>query len=364
MQVVNKASLTVGQIEIYGEISSWGYSMDQFSNDLKAMGAVDEIHIHIHSPGGDVFTGFGIYNRLISHSAKKIVTIESLCCSMASVIAMAGDEVHIYESAWLMIHNPYAYTMGESSDLRKWADVMDGMRDQSVQAYQRHTPLSAEELKALMDEETWLEGNQAVEQGFATHLIPHVGEMAALASLPTGFKNIPKAIKDVELVNLTVTPPEKSEKGDPPMDIKALKENHADVYQAVVNEAKAEAKAEELERVKAILTIAEHRKEDFVKNALYDGKTTAEKLALQIVNYDNQVRLKQQAAYVQDSLTPISVPASPSETPKPTVVDNAVLSFEEQCKTKWENDPTLAKIHSSVEAYIESEKFDKPLASK
>lgn len=106
-------------IYIYDEIGYWGVTARQFAGSLKALGDLDHINLHIHSPGGDVFDGIAIYNLLNSHPASKTVYIDGLAASMASVIAMVGNPIIMPENAMMMIHYPSHYLMGthEEPDL-------------------------------------------------------------------------------------------------------------------------------------------------------------------------------------------------------------------------------------------------------
>ena len=101
------------------------FQPQQFANELKEIGNVRQINLHIHSPGGDVFDGIAIYNLLKNHPANKTVYIDGLAASMASVIAMAGDEVIMPENAMLMIHKPWGIQGGDAEELRKYADLLD-----------------------------------------------------------------------------------------------------------------------------------------------------------------------------------------------------------------------------------------------
>lgn len=99
-------------IYIFDEIGYWGVSARQFASTLKALGELDHINLHIHSPGGDVFDGIAIYNLLNSHPASKTVYIDGLAASMASVIAMVGNPIIMPENAMMMIHYPSHCLMG------------------------------------------------------------------------------------------------------------------------------------------------------------------------------------------------------------------------------------------------------------
>lgn len=104
-------------IYIYDEIGYWGVTARQFASSMKALGDLDHINLHIHSPGGDVFDGIAIYNLLNSHTASKTVYIDGLAASMASVIAMVGNPIIMPENAMMMIHYPSHYLMGTHGEL-------------------------------------------------------------------------------------------------------------------------------------------------------------------------------------------------------------------------------------------------------
>ena len=187
------------EISIYDEIGGGGVSAQQFSKDFKALGNnLKQINLHIHSPGGDVFDGIAIYNLLKNHPANKTVTIDGLAASMASVIAMAGNEIIMPENAMMMIHKPWGIQGGDAEDMRKYADLLDKVEDTLIPAYAAKTGKSAEELAEMLAAETWLNGKECVEHGFADKLAEPVKAMAQLQSKRLGdFQHMPKAIKDM-----------------------------------------------------------------------------------------------------------------------------------------------------------------------
>lgn len=104
---IKAAGRGVAEVLLYDEIGVWGITALQFARDLKAMGDLTKINLHIHSPGGDVFEGTAIYNLLRNHPASVDVYIDGLAASMASVIAMAGDTIYMPENAMMMVHKPW-----------------------------------------------------------------------------------------------------------------------------------------------------------------------------------------------------------------------------------------------------------------
>lgn len=166
-QKENEADIT-----IFGDITSWpwfdsdvsAYMLSRQIADLN----VDMINVHISSYGGEVQEGLAIYNSLRQHKAKVKTFCDGFACSIASVIFMAGEERIMSNASLLMIHNPWTYTEGNAQELRKKADDLDKMAQASVNAYMERVSISEEEVKRLLDEETWLEPSEALEHGFAT----------------------------------------------------------------------------------------------------------------------------------------------------------------------------------------------------
>ncbi|EAP2849919.1 Clp protease ClpP, partial [Salmonella enterica] len=103
---IRAAANNAAEICIYDEIGGWGISARRFAEELSALGQINRINLHIHSPGGAVLDGIAIYNLLKAHPAQKTVYIDGMACSMASAIAMVGDPVIMPENAMMMIHKP------------------------------------------------------------------------------------------------------------------------------------------------------------------------------------------------------------------------------------------------------------------
>lgn len=185
------------EINIYEEIGYWGVTAKTFLADL-AVAKGRPITLRINSPGGDVFDGMAIYNRLKSHSHDVTVFIDGLAASMASVIAMAGKTVNIAEGAMLMIHNPsVGYTGGESKDLRKTADLLDKVKEATVTAYVRKTGMDESEINALMDEETWFTAADAKAKGFVDVVTDGVKAVALARPFDSAkFRNLPQQFKN------------------------------------------------------------------------------------------------------------------------------------------------------------------------
>ena len=187
------------EISIYDEIGFWGVSAASFVQDLKDCGNnIKQINLHIHSPGGDVFDGIAIYNLLKNHPANVTVYIDGLAASMASVIAMAGNEVIMPENAMMMIHKPWGIQGGDAEDMRKYADLLDKVENTLIPAYANKTGKTPEELAEMLSAETWLNGKECVEQGFADKLAEPLVAMASIKSRKLeDFEKMPNEIKNM-----------------------------------------------------------------------------------------------------------------------------------------------------------------------
>lgn len=181
------------EILLYGDVGGFwdgGITAERFASSLGALGAVAEINLRINSSGGDIFEGFAIYNLLNRHSAKIVVDIDGVAASIASVIAMAGDEIRMAENAMLMIHDPWTVVAGSAVELRSQADVLDKLKASVVGVYAARTDKGAEELSALMSAETWYTAAEAEEAGFADSVTANKEGPANLA--PERFRNVPR----------------------------------------------------------------------------------------------------------------------------------------------------------------------------
>ncbi len=185
-------------IYIYDEIGYWGVTARQFASSMKALGDLDHINLHIHSPGGDVFDGIAIYNLLNSHTASKTVYIDGLAASMASVIAMVGNPIIMPENAMMMIHKPWGITGGDANDMRDYADLLDKVEAVLIPSYAKKTGKSSDELALLLGEETWMTAQECLEHGFADQISTAVQAMARINSKRIEeFDAMPNALKNM-----------------------------------------------------------------------------------------------------------------------------------------------------------------------
>lgn len=209
---VKKKSDVKGEVLIYGDIVSSKWDDDEvsatdFKKSLDDLGNVSEIDVHINSSGGNVFAGHAIYNILKMHSAKINIYIDALAASIASVIAMSGDTIFMHKNSLLMIHNSWIITMGNAKELRETADLLDKTDKASNHAYlDKAKNVSEEELQQMLDAETWLTAEEALEKGFVDEVLG-TNEIAASISKKQLelFRKTPKSVQeDVDkITNIT-----------------------------------------------------------------------------------------------------------------------------------------------------------------
>ncbi len=159
---------------IYGDITSWEWLDSDVSSYTLAKliqeSSADRINIHINSYGGEVAEGLAIYNALKNHSAEVVTVCDGFACSAASVVFMAGNKRIMNDASLLMIHNVWTYASGNAKELRKAAEDLDKISTAAANAYRAVMSISDEKLEELLDNETWITPQEALEYGFATEL--------------------------------------------------------------------------------------------------------------------------------------------------------------------------------------------------
>ncbi len=184
-QIKQSATPNTLDMYIYGDVEGDGYdwwegeviesetSARHFRDELAKYDDITQINIYINSYGGSVFEGTAIYSQLKRHQAYKTVYIDGFACSIASVIAMAGDKVIMPSNTMMMIHNAMMGVFGNSEELRKAADNLDTIMEGNRQAYilKSNGKISEEDLIELLKTDTWLTARQCVEYGFADELL-------------------------------------------------------------------------------------------------------------------------------------------------------------------------------------------------
>ena len=195
------------EVFIYDQIGSdfWseGVTPSGLIDEIKALKLKDSdtLNVRINSPGGSMFDGNTIYNYLRSIKQRIDVTVDGMAASAASIVAMAGDSIRMPENSFLMIHNPWMVVAGDSKIMRKTADDLDTMRDGAIKTYLERAgdKMSRDDLVAMLDDETWIGADRAVELGLADEVLDPV-RAAALArfDLKNYFDKVPEAVTSIQ----------------------------------------------------------------------------------------------------------------------------------------------------------------------
>jgi ATP-dependent Clp endopeptidase proteolytic subunit ClpP len=256
------------EILIYDEIGLWGITAKRFAEDLQELGNIKSLNIRINSPGGSVTDGNAIYNIIRNHAAYVTVSIDGIALSMGSVIAMAGDHIEMADNALFMIHNPYGGAMGDADEMRKTADVMDKMKKTLLSAYTKQTGLSEDVISGMMDDETWLDADEALEQGFIDEISGEI-ELAASFDL-SEFRNVPERLKPSDIADKLEESTMSKEKG---------KDTSVEDAKAIAAKATKDALATEAQRCLDIRGVfAPHKAEhsDLLDTCLADQTVDVE----------------------------------------------------------------------------------------
>lgn len=170
MEVRNSAGTVTIRLDGPIGIDFWtgeGITAKGIDEELKAAGKFSRIEIELNSGGGDAFEGINIHTLLSRQKVPVTVNVNGLAASAASVLAMAGDDVRMAESAMLMIHDAIVGVFGNEADHRHYADVLEKLDGQLAATYAKKSGRSADEFRPLMDAETWLTPSEAIDLGLA-----------------------------------------------------------------------------------------------------------------------------------------------------------------------------------------------------
>ena len=184
--IQNKASKTA-DVYIFDEIGAYGVTAQDFIAEIKDLKDMP-INLRINSLGGDVFNGMAIYNVIKKRKYNTTVYVEGIAASIATIIALGADEVVMSENSLFMIHNAWGGTMGDAKDMRKSAATLEKISAELTEIYVKKTGLSYDRVAEMMDEETWLNAEEALELGFVDTISDAI-KIAAKYDV-SKFKNI------------------------------------------------------------------------------------------------------------------------------------------------------------------------------
>lgn len=175
-ETVTEAEQTPAErtLHLNGTIAEESWFDDDVTPQLfrdELMAGTGNITIWINSPGGDCVAAAQIYNMLMDYPGDVTVKIDGIAASAASVIAMAGTKVLMSPVSMLMIHNPMTVAFGDSAEMQKAIEMLGSVKDSIINAYEIKTGLSRAKLSHLMDAETWMDANKAMELGFADGIL-------------------------------------------------------------------------------------------------------------------------------------------------------------------------------------------------
>lgn len=171
--------MEIAHIYIYGDIGWWQASdaadwgeitLTDVRNQYEAQKDAEEIHMHIHSPGGYVTEGFAIHDYIRSLGKPVTTIIEGMCYSIATVIALAGDTRKMTSNSDFMVHNPWGGAMGDSEEVQKYADDLKKLEQKVADFYAAKTNITSDEALELMKAETFMTPEEALEKGFITEI--------------------------------------------------------------------------------------------------------------------------------------------------------------------------------------------------
>lgn len=199
VKAATEGDATISIYEVIGE-DPWtggGVTVKRIDGALRAIGASKDVTVNINSPGGDVFEGIAIYNRLREHQGRVTVKVLGLAASAASIIAMAGDEIQIGASSFIMIHNAWVLAIGNRHDMREVADFLEPFDRALADVYVSRTSQELDDVQKAMDSETWFNGSTAVELGYADGLL--AADEVANDEAPPAEEDEVKALRRAEM---------------------------------------------------------------------------------------------------------------------------------------------------------------------
>lgn len=172
LEIKNAVAGKSAELYIYDEIGfDWwtggGVTAKSIMEALDEIGDVEQIDLHVNSPGGDIFEGVAIYNALVRNKARLVVYVDALAASAASFIAQAGDEIIMMTASTMMIHDGWGFVMGNADEMRAQADVLDKLSNNIASIYAERTGEPTEEWRAVMKAEAWYTAEEAVSAGLA-----------------------------------------------------------------------------------------------------------------------------------------------------------------------------------------------------
>ena len=320
------------ELILYGSIGSdeyWDDISDKaFKQDIENLGDVENITLHINSPGGSVFSAVAIANTLKNHKAKITANIDGLAASAATIITSACDTVRMPKNALFMVHNPITFAYGNNQDMQKTLEMLNKVKNSIIETYLNKAKTDKETLSELMDNETWMSAEEAKEYGFIDEILDEsvekevienkliINNMAFDISRFKNFKE--KKNQDPRIINISVnstgspekiadkfrdilnsTENQKNKGGN--MTLEELKNKFPELYNQIFNEGKEAGITKERERMREIDNLDVSNYSELVENAKYNEPVEASVLAVNILNKQKEERIKKLQNIKNDS---------------------------------------------------------------
>lgn len=290
------------ELILYGSIGSdeyWDDISDKaFKQDIENLGNVENITLHINSPGGSVFSAVAIANTLKNHKAKVTANIDGLAASAATIITSACDIVRMPKNALFMIHNPITFAYGNNQEMQKTLDMLDKVKNSIIETYLNKTKTDKETLSQLMDNETWMSAEEAKEHGFVDEILDENVEKEVIKNKLiinnmafdiTKFRNFKAGGKANKIQNpIVINNFVNNKKEEEKMTLEELKNKFAELYNQVFNEGKEAGINKENERMKAIDEMKISNYPELVESAKYTEKVEASELAMKVLKKQNE----------------------------------------------------------------------------
>ena len=197
---VNKSD--VCEVYLYGDVGTWDdVNVADFKQQLADVDSKKPLNIHISSYGGEVNEGLAISSIIRQHKGKTKAIIDSFACSIASIIACSCNEIEMYNSSMLMIHNALCCAYGNAKELREEADVLDKISNSLKTVYleKANGKLDMDKITELMDAESWLSAEECLQFGLCDNIIEVGNKMVAKfndENILSKYKNVPQSIVD------------------------------------------------------------------------------------------------------------------------------------------------------------------------
>ena len=320
------------ELILYGSIGSdeyWDDISDKaFKQDIENLGDVENITLHINSPGGRVFSAVAIANILKNHKAKVTANIDGLAASAATIITSACDTVRMPKNALFMIHNPITFAYGNNQEMQKTVQMLDKVKNSIIETYLNKTKTDKETLSELMDNETWMNAEEAKEYGFIDEILDENVEKEVIENKLiinntafdiSKFKNFKeKKIQEPRVINISVnstgspeeiadkfrnilnsTENQKNKGGN--MTLEELKNKFPELCNQIFNEGKEAGITKERERMREIDNLDVSNYSELVENAKYNDPVEASVLAVNILNKQKEERIKKLQNIKNDS---------------------------------------------------------------